>query len=59
MTEVWTYVTAKLNAIKDTLREIVSLGKAKTDTFNGNAVAGARASGGPVSGGSTYLVGER
>ncbi len=59
VTEVWTYVTAKLNAIKDTLREIVSLGKAKTDTFNGNAVAGARASGGPVSGGSTYLVGER
>lgn len=42
---VWEYVRAKLQAIRDTVREIASLGRANTQTFNGSGVAGARAKG--------------
>jgi len=53
------YVSWALTRIKDTMREIASLGQANTQTYNSTDVAGARASGWPVMGGSTYLVGER
>ena len=51
------YVKWALVRIKDTLKEIVTLGNADTQTYNG--IDGARASGGPVRGGGTYLVWER
>lgn len=51
------YVSGALVRIKDTMKEIASFGTADTNTYNG--IDGARASGGPVRGGGTYLVGER
>ena len=60
------YVKWALVRIKDTLKEIVTLWNANTQTYNWytwelkwELFDGARASGGPVRGGGTYLVGER
>lgn len=56
------YITGALTRIKDTLREIVTLGQANTGTYNPQtnmSIAGAKASGGYVGMGQTYLVGER
>lgn len=52
------YVSSALVRIKDTIREIATLGQANTQTYNG-WIDWARAMWWPVRGGGTYLVGER
>lgn len=47
------YVSSKLTAIKNMLLEIVTLGRANT---SGTEVSGAKANGGMVQSGKTYLV---
>ncbi len=55
-----TYIAAALTRIKDTLREIVTLGMASTATYNPTQeVAGTRANGGPVTAGKLYEINER
>lgn len=55
-----TYISGALTRIKDTLKEIVTLGGAKTSTYNPTQeIAGARANGGPVTAGKLYQINER
>lgn len=56
MNEKLTSIQSVLQKIKDTAREIATLGAANTQTFNGTQPA--RASGGPVVAGRAYTVGE-
>lgn len=51
------WLKRKVQAMKDTLAEMATLGGANTQTYNG--VSGTRAVGWPVTSGKTYLVGER
>lgn len=55
------WIQDKINALKSAYNSVVSIGKSLGADFNAGIkeLTGARASGGPVSAGGTYLVGER
>lgn len=67
MTDAVEFIAKKARAAKDLLNEAIDSVNEAGNSFGQNfsvqgvasAIAGARADGGPVSGGKTYLVGER